>query len=446
MQRNDSETKGFQLLGLHDKKDRSYQSWIYASGKDLQNIVKNLLNSEKVEEIVEGLKKEIASYRNKSKTLIYLKNLLSSIETGAPVTWFPLVLLVRLSKNTHEEEITAHIDKLGTVKDNNKIVEVRAVKKLDKKFAKLLGVHAADGSISHYDGQIWVKDENYYNLVLVKTLFEDVFGLSPKIIKLKKADAYGLYVNNKVIMRYFTKIFGFAEGYKADSVSTPEMLRCSSFEIKKSFASGVLMADGCVGFDGKISINCKSKRLVEDVHSILLEDGLRVADIRNSIHNGKSMWYFSAPAPTKMTEIEKLKWLECFDHNSDKWYRVKENVFGQLEGKVNEYEVVEKIFSLAYPGGNNSKIKLTDVIKVVEKLDVIEQKQLAKILNVDLSTVSKYVKILKTANILAVVKRKKSKGVGKGSSPFIYSFNKIVSEWKVPYRQFNLQGPVEKEV
>lgn len=433
---NQSETQDttFNLLNLHKREDKSTQSWIYASGEDLQNVVKRLLPAEKIEDILEHLKVEgMASYRKQSKTVVYMKKLISSINNDVKIKWFPLALLVYISKKTDNHiKFTMKIDKLGSIKNNYQFAEINAVKSLDINLAKLLGIHAGDGSVSGYT--ICIKEGDYYNLVLIRDLFKEIFGISPALTKIKTVNAWKLEICNKVISRYFVEIFGFKNGYKTDIVRMPEIIRNSEFEAKQAFVSGVLMSDGYASYDGKIRLSCKSKELVEDVMSVLLEDGLKISTIRNSIHGKKSIWYFSSFAPSTTSEVEKLKWLKYFDVNSEKWYKIKECVFGSFDGKVSSYKAAEKLFSRTYVGGNNSKIKVTDVIKISEQLGKINNKQLANILQVSTNTAEQYTKLLTKTNILKAVKAKKSLGVGKGSSPIVYSFNRNISEWKVPYR------------
>jgi len=191
----------------------------------------------------------------------------------------------RTTGNSHEKKI-AEIQKMIkrlSYGSGPQIRSTNAVKELSRTLCKILGAHAADGSmrkrytkwggkmVPHYE--IRFREEYEDNIKALTNWINKIFDINVKP-KDKKNHWY-IYISNKILFRYFHNIFGFPNGRKCEIVEMPHLVRNSSKGCKKAFVTGVLMFDGSVERKtGYVSLFCKSKPLVSDVSSILM--GLKI--------------------------------------------------------------------------------------------------------------------------------------------------------------------------
>lgn len=139
------------------------------------------------------------------------------------------------------------------------------------------------------------------------------FKINPNVFYQKDV-AWRTVFSNKIFARYLITFFGFLPGYKTDIVTEPEIIKKSSLKVRKEFAKGVIMFDGCVTKQKRILFSTISPNLAKSIKEIWGLDGIRFYesfDKRGSYNLGT----------TKDNKIEKL--LEYFEPNTQKWAFLK---------------------------------------------------------------------------------------------------------------------------
>lgn len=246
-------------------------------------------------------------------------------------------------------------------------IKVKAVRNVSEDLAKIIGAHVADGSLRkrkqkwghHYE--LVIREGYKSNALAFYKWFNSVFNLNIK--PKRKKSHYLIYVSNKIIFDYFTKIFEIPTGRKVDIISIPKIIKESDLEIKKAFLQGLFMFDGGVDYrTGYVNLISRSKNLIIDTTQLLKEINLEPDYI--NLNPDKYGRY-----KIRFRKLSKLK--EClilFEKNTEKWYRLKEHLYG-LENTTKDLNIALKTFDKFYPRVRVSSITFSDVIKAVNFLN-----------------------------------------------------------------------------
>ncbi len=248
---------------------------------------------------------------------------------------------------------------LGSTKKRTK-----AVLKITPILAKILGAFVADGHLKkresffrgrkviHYE--IVFREEYESNVDSLVRWFNTVFGINLKSKKIK--NHFYLYISNKILFRYFNRIFNFKSGRKTETVSVPKLIKYSSKEIQKSFVLGIMMFDGYVDKrNGYVELQLKNKKMINEVKNILSNINIFVDYI--SIKNDKFGRYRIV-----IRKHKKLyKCLLLFEPYTEKWWRLKEHLFG-FATKTKDLNVLLRNLDKYYPN-------LSNVVKTIDLLD-----------------------------------------------------------------------------
>lgn len=266
-------------------------------------------------------------------------------------------------------------------------VKIRVVKKLTPELAKILGTIIADGSlrirktkwlkkeVKHYE--IIIREEYKSNLVAFCNWFNEVFGvkLKPK----KGKNHYYIYISNKLLLLYFNKIFQIPLAKKTDIVKIPDFIMNSNIEMKKSLLQGLLMFDGGVNYkNGYISLVSKSKELVKQTSILLKEVDIGFDYI--SLNPDKFRRY-----RVIIRKSAKLKKSLClFEKETEKWYRLREHLYGIKSKTLNRFHKAKNIrdfknsLDKIYPKKRKSASNFSDVINILDNFGVMDMETLSK--------------------------------------------------------------------
>lgn len=438
------------LFKLQDKEDKRPLSWICASGDGLSIEVERLLN------------KLYLHLKRKELDSILTSELKISRVTAIRLRrknrkWYPLIFLETLGKiwrkylnktNKDLEKLYSKLQsKIEMLKCNNGFSKpIRAVKELTVDLCKIVGAHAADGTM--YDSLIRITDEDKQAVEKFKKWIENLFKIKLCEVKpVKDNNEWSLCFRNKVFIRYLNKFFGFPSGLKTYSVKELNIIKNSNLELRKAFTIGVLTFEAGIGVKSQIEFCIASKELRNSIYEIL--------ELLNfKIKKEKKIGKYWRLWTTTLNNEDCFKWLDLFESQTEKWFKIYELANG-FQGKVNSISDTSYIFNKIYPKKSSSKISLNDVFNII-----LEQKEVFRYKLVELlkqkknlknfsgkwaHSIAYYLNILKRANIISIERRKFESKKSFGSIVReVYKLNPNVTEWRVPFRPW-LQGEINYE-
>ncbi|MCG2718511.1 MAG: hypothetical protein L6408_06740, partial [Nanoarchaeota archaeon] len=244
--------------------------------------------------------------------------------------------------------------------------KIKLSKDLNESLAKLIGCVIADGHLkvrksgrgNHYE--LIIREEYETNIDAAINWFKDTFDITIK--KYKKDNHYFIYLSNKIINTYFTKILGLPLGKKTEVITTPSFIFDSNNLIKKSYLQGLFMFDGGVDYrTGYVNYISKSKNLVKEIVDLLKQSNLEPDYI--SFKPDRYGRY-----KIRFRKKEKLKQcLVLFQQNTEKWWRLYEHIYG-LNGTTKDLKTLLKTINTYYPKVRKNVITFSDVIKAISDL------------------------------------------------------------------------------
>jgi|TARA_Y100000310_G_C20641256_1_gene794049 hypothetical protein len=278
------------------------------------------------------LKKEINTCIKELKQYGFFVNFCKRTKTDYKTLWkylnkhnyIPLYVLAELEKLSNAK-FQKHIKYLeygtGSSKRRTKVI-----KELNEELAAMVGAFIADGHLkericlwnnrnaTHYE---LVFREGYEsNVIALANWINNVFkiGVKPK----KEKNHYSIYISNKIVFRYFNKIFGFKSGRKTETVSIPNILKTTNRKIKISLIKGILMFDGSVSRKkGYIDLLSKSSKLIVEVSEIIRRLSI------NPSHTATKPDNYGRYRFTIGRQFEIKKSLIFFEEDTEKHIRLK---------------------------------------------------------------------------------------------------------------------------
>ena len=412
------------LFRLHDSKDNT-KNWILCKGKDLKIELKSLTSKTGFPstELVKHLMKKLNISISCAECLVYLKR-----------EWYPLVFIEELTNLTDSDkfEIQDKIEFLKSCKPP--VVEYKAVKELTINLCKIVGAHAADGSLR--DSYISITDYHKTSILVLIDWFKEL-NYAPKLMQISENE-WGIKFHSRIISRYLTKFFDFPSGCKQYTVKEPEMIKNAPLEFRKAFALGALTFDGCVTSGNKIELCVSSKCFRDSIADILTELGVSHVSMEKQSSDYWRLWSKS------LSKEEALKWIGLFEPNTEKWFKLNDHING-FSKRINSFEEAVLILNSVYPKQSGSKVILKDVLLAFKDLKQTYRYELADYLakknNLEsfggkwAHSLKHHLDILKRANIISVERQrfhpKKSFGT---TVREVYRFNENVKEWMIPER------------
>lgn len=147
----------------------------------------------------------------------------------------------------------------------------------------------------------------------------------------------------------------------------------------------------------------------------------------------------------KLTKETALEWLDLFEPNTEKWFKLNDYING-FSKKVNSFEEAIQVLDLIYSRKSPNKIILKDVLLAIKDLKQTYRYELVDYLvkkkNLDsyggkwAYSLKHYLDILKMANMITVEKKRFGKKKSFGTIVReVYSFNENIQDWRVPERK-----------
>jgi hypothetical protein len=361
-------SNNFNLLLLNDIDfDKHPRTWICIKGEKIKGIIakieKEIINKRQITR--EQISRDLAKFLNCNN--ISIKNILRGKSD-----FYPIPIILELCKFTNDGEFYRNIIEKSTeyFKVNSASAKpFKASKSLSLILAKILGAFCADGSLSmqfvistknkeklqglnilgnrpaikqspsrneyylaiqmnrrnyedlikfskenkgfqtqtHY--AIELTDEHKSNVEAFNRWICEEFEIKPTVFY-NKENAYRTVFSNKILARYLIKFFDILPGYKSDIVDEPKIIRESNLDIRKEFAKGTLMFDGCVTKHKKIMFSSSSPYFANSIKEILIKDNLKLGSFKNK--RDEYVVY-----TTLDNKTEKL--LNYFEKGTKKW-------------------------------------------------------------------------------------------------------------------------------
>lgn len=424
-------SKEFNILLLNSQQDKHPRTWICLGGSKLNIILQDIKNSILKDKKWSRyrLSKEIANLLHCATNTV--ETTLASQRKFYPIPIIKILLKLSANKKKFSKEFIKNIEYLKVNSASAKPVKV--VKKLDKNLAKILGAFMADGSlsvqiviansqpkdldkikleltklrISHSIGNAPSRKQYYisiqanrnnfkhlnklisspnllvqthYNIELTDEYRDNVeafvgwikkqFCINPTSFY-KKTNAWRVIFSNKILARYLMYFFGVMPGPKAYDAYEPKIIKKSGLAIRKEFAKGVLMFDGCVNINKKILFSSKSAILANSISGIWKRDGIKFGKSINKRHEYSLF---------TITENKKEKLLKYFEADTQKW-----KLLNWLSGDLNHTPI------LKYDSALSLK-KTLEILRRIKRCDAIFLKNYFKCSH---TTIRSYLKILK---------------------------------------------------
>lgn len=418
------------LFNLIDEDERRPGSWIMAKGENLNEVLKPLISKVTI---------KFGSKKKLSEHLQHKFNLSQSVAERFVFLmkeWQPLFLIKEIADlvNLSPFELQENIDLLKINKPPVKIYN--AVKELNEDLCKIIGAHAADGTLN--GNYFRINDGYKSNILAFRKWIVNVFGVEYPIKKISENE-YFLTFHSGFISSYLRKIFDFPSGMKVYIVSEPEIIKKSNLNFRKSFAIGALTFEAGVGMRHQIELCVSSKDFRDSIAEILGLLNIKFTKMKNSSNTYWRLW------SNKLSEDDVLKWIELFEPETEKWFKMHDLIYG-YNGQVNSLEEAIEKLNKVYPFNSANKICLKDILLAISSLKTACRYELISYLckNNNLSSfggkwghsLAPYLDILKKANIIRVQKNKYGMKKSFGSVVRkVYIYNPTVSQWRIPIRE-----------
>ncbi|MCJ7792485.1 MAG: hypothetical protein MUP45_00695 [Candidatus Marinimicrobia bacterium] len=423
--------KDFNPLLLHQPTDIHPRSWIGLKGPGIKTIFNNLEGEifENQGWCREKLSKEIANQLNCAHTTI--KWGLQGKREFYPI---PIVLeLLKFSKD--KKRVLKKLKKnIKYLKVNSASAKpVRAIYDLSEDLAKILGAFMADGSLcvqvviaasrledlentkrklaklkihysignspsrNQYYISIQVNKNNFkllestilfcklstqthYNVELSDEYKDSVeafigwikkkFDINPNSFK-KKRNAWRVTFSNKILVRYLMCFFEVKPGPKAYYAFEPNVIKKSNLKIRKAFAKGVLMFDGCVTKRRNIVWSTKSQKLHNSIKEIWQKDNIKFGE--RTDNRGDKILFTTA-------KNRRKKLLDYFEDDTQKW-----KLFNWLSGDLKQTPTLKE----------SSFLSTENILKVLQKIKRCDADFLKNHFGCTHFTIRSHLKILK---------------------------------------------------
>ncbi len=150
---------------------------------------------------------------------------------------------------------------------------------------------------SHYN--IELTDEYRDNVEAFNRWMKETFAVLPTNFG-KRENAWRTIFSNKILARYLMCFFEATPGFKTYTAYEPSRIRKAPLEIRKGFARGVLMFDGCVTKGGKIAFSSKSQKLASAIKEIWLKDNITHGILKK---NKRDEWVVATTSKNKRDQL-----------------------------------------------------------------------------------------------------------------------------------------------
>lgn len=249
---------------------------------------------------------------------------------------------------------------------------------------KLIGYHRKNLKIQTHFG-IELTDAYRDNVEAFKNWLREEFDIQPNRFDRKK-NAWRVAFSNKILSRYFTKFFEIIPGPKTYTAFEPEAIQSSKLPIRKAFARGVLMFDGCVSKNSKILFSTVSNKLFESIKGIWRNDQIKFGSSLNNRRGRIEFCLFTI----QNNKMKKL--IEYFERGTQ-----KEKLLKWLGGDLDSKPIIIPRHS--------SLISTQNILEVLDKIKKCDSEFLKEHFKCAHTTLRTYLKILKAQGKISLSNR-----------------------------------------
>ena len=147
---------------------------------------------------------------------------------------------------------------------------IKKIEVLTPPLAQFFGYFIGDGSQDFYNNAIRLKEQRYEVALYYAKLLQEIFGLKPKIVKVKGKRCYEVKIANK----YVTMVLK----YLIENLH--KIFYCNE-ETIKSFVRGLFDAEGSVATKRTVSLAMKNEKMLHFVRLLLLRLGIHATLCRD---------------------------------------------------------------------------------------------------------------------------------------------------------------------
>lgn len=221
------------IYKLHKNEDKTWRSWIRASGKKLPE--------EFYQALVKTKKSENKDFTSIASNLGISYKMLQNWTTGKRA--IPLWILKFFEEKTGLN--------LGDNIEFLKVYGSQDIKKpiINKEYIEVIGRHCGDGSCSFYNGTYRVNiKEDKSLLEQHREDLKSILGINAKINR--EQGTFLINVDSKVYYRIITVIFGIPSGNeKTYNVEEPSIIKILPINKRKYFLRGLIDTDGWIYYN-----------------------------------------------------------------------------------------------------------------------------------------------------------------------------------------------------
>lgn len=444
-------SKKFNLLLLQQSQDIHPRTWICIKGKTIKNafkeLAKEVLTTKKWSKRKLNIK--LARHLKCSPSTIGM-----TVWAKREFYPIPIILELAKHTEREKIFLKKFRNDIEYLKVNSASAKpIKAVYRLSENLSKIMGAFMADGSLSiqvviassrsadlnitqnklnqfrinHSSGYAPSRQQHYLSIQASKNNFEllDRLASFPKLLSQKhyaieltdeykdsvvafirwiknefevKPNSFRKYRNawrvsfsNKILVRYLIIFFNIWPGLKSYYAFEPKIIQTSNLKIRRCFARGVLMFDGCVRMDKKIILTSKSKILIRSIATIWAKDGIKFGTTKSKRNGGYANKTNEYTAFTIMGN-KKQRLLKYFEPNTQKWKLLK-----WLSGDPNVSPLIR----------TKSGLSLKALLELLQKIKTCDAIFLKKHFKCSYLTVRTYLKVLRDQKKIRLSNRPK---------------------------------------
>ncbi len=377
-----------------------------------QGILKAIPNAQS-EKIIKSIIEEIKLHENfTSKQLAKLLGFVyidfyNSIYRNR-ISLYTLTKLVNLWSNITNKSSNEALRKLSecieylTYGAGNTHKIVRCPKFLTEEMCKIAGAIIADGHLGKQISKtnnrlrncITIDEQHKDSIILFSKWVYNQFGLSLKYKYDIKNNYWRIDFCDKVVYRYLNKIFGIPAGNKAAIVKIPEIIYEAGNIYRLSFAKGVMLFDGGVGFRRPyFNIQTKSPHLKDNLIAILRENNIK-PDYINDYRKITGTFEIRICNKTKLKLLLRL----FSENDTKKWKQLYVGLYGfQIKNK--EYNDIVEELNILFPRTRQA-LTYIDILCVIHRMSKLNLIEISNILLCNPKTLSEYVYNLENWGVL----------------------------------------------
>lgn len=253
---------GFSVLTYYEN-ELSKQIYVHGIRKEIKEII-SLLGGIKNTSIKSGVKYSLLKewpLGRKPISIFSLNKLLTFLDLNAAQ---------KILNNLSNEDI-----ELGCSYSH---IKMKFPKTLTSDLSYLIGLILGDGSLSG-DGsnskgnwKISLAFDNEIHMNYCIALIKSIFGIQMKYFR--RGNGHYCHCNSKALHWFLKNYFEISNGYKAEKIFTPLLIKCADIFCKVAFIQGLFDSDGTI--TGKtIKYATISERMAKEVKDTLEDFGLK---------------------------------------------------------------------------------------------------------------------------------------------------------------------------